>query len=168
MNLGFKKPTRFSSDFGGLKQKGPRRVGRGMGSGMGGHTTGSGHKGQNQRAGGGVPYRGFTGGQQRPMTALAQRGFKNFTREECDLVHTGQLIEAFINGFIDNDSVIDRDYLIKLGLLRPNSKRKIKLLRTKDKKITFVLKVKVDRYSAGAINEVESAGGECLKIISSN
>ena len=52
-----------------------RRVGRGMGSGLG-KTSGRGHKGQKARSGGGVR-RGFEGGQTPLYRRLPKRGFKN-------------------------------------------------------------------------------------------
>ena len=50
-----------------------RRVGRGMGSGLG-KTSGRGHKGQKARSGGGVR-RGFEGGQTPLYRRLPKRGF---------------------------------------------------------------------------------------------
>ena len=52
-----------------------RRVGRGIGSGLG-KTSGRGHKGQKARSGGGVR-RGFEGGQTPLYRRLPKRGFKN-------------------------------------------------------------------------------------------
>ena len=52
-----------------------RRVGRGIGSGLG-KTCGRGHKGQNSRAGGGVPF-GFEGGQMPIHRRIPKRGFRS-------------------------------------------------------------------------------------------
>ena len=52
-----------------------RRVGRGIGSGLG-KTSGRGHKGQKARSGGGVR-RGFEGGQTPLYRRLPKRGFTN-------------------------------------------------------------------------------------------
>ena len=52
-----------------------RRVGRGIGSGLG-KTAGRGHKGQKSRAGGG-PAVGFEGGQMPMHRRLPKRGFKS-------------------------------------------------------------------------------------------
>lgn len=52
-----------------------RRVGRGIGSGIG-KTAGRGHKGQKSRAGGG-PAVGFEGGQMPMHRRLPKRGFKS-------------------------------------------------------------------------------------------
>ena len=52
-----------------------KRVGRGVGSGLG-KTSGRGHKGQKARSGGGVR-RGFEGGQTPLYRRLPKRGFNN-------------------------------------------------------------------------------------------
>ena len=52
-----------------------RRVGRGIGSGLG-KTAGRGHKGQKSRSGGG-PAVGFEGGQMPMQRRLPKRGFKS-------------------------------------------------------------------------------------------
>ena len=57
------------------ERKTRKRVGRGSGSGLG-CTAGKGNKGQNARAGGGVPA-GFEGGQMPLQRRLPKRGFKN-------------------------------------------------------------------------------------------
>ncbi|MFW5799552.1 MAG: uL15 family ribosomal protein, partial [Spirochaetota bacterium] len=58
--------------FGSKKNK--KRKGQGPGSGTG-KTSGKGHKGQNSRSGGGVPYLGFEGGQMRLGRRLPKKGF---------------------------------------------------------------------------------------------
>ncbi len=55
-----------------------RRVGRGIGSGLG-KTAGRGHKGQTSRAGG-FHKVGFEGGQMRLARRLPKRGFTSLTR----------------------------------------------------------------------------------------
>ena len=67
MKLGELKPA--------VEKKARKRVGRGMGSGLG-KTSGKGHKGQKARSGGGVR-RGFEGGQTPLYRRLPKRGFTN-------------------------------------------------------------------------------------------
>lgn len=65
------------AEGGGVKAS--KRVGRGIGSGLG-KTSGKGHKGQNARSGGGVRP-GFEGGQMPLFRRLPKRGFtNNFSR----------------------------------------------------------------------------------------
>ncbi len=60
-------------------KKNPRRVGRGIGSGLG-KTAGRGHKGQKSRSGG-FHKVGFEGGQMPLQRRLPKRGFKSLTKE---------------------------------------------------------------------------------------
>src|SRR6202035_5240375 len=59
--------------------KARRRVGRGIGSGLG-KTAGRGHKGQSSRSGG-FHNVGFEGGQMPLQRRLPKRGFKSLTKE---------------------------------------------------------------------------------------
>ena len=64
-----------------------RRVGRGIGSGLG-KTSGKGHKGQKARSGGGVR-RGFEGGQTPLYRRLPKRGFTNiFAKDYVEVTLT--------------------------------------------------------------------------------
>lgn len=66
-----------------------RRVGRGIGSGLG-KTAGRGHKGQKSRAGG-FHKVGFEGGQMPLQRRLPKRGFVSLTRNDTDEVRLGDL-----------------------------------------------------------------------------
>ncbi len=70
-------------------KKALKRVGRGMGSGLG-KTCGRGHKGQKSRAGG-FHKVGFEGGQMPLQRRLPKRGFKSLTRHRHFEVHLGEL-----------------------------------------------------------------------------
>ena len=70
-----------------------KRVGRGIGSGMG-KTSTRGHKGQNARSGGGVRP-GYEGGQTQLFKRLPKRGFTNVNRKEYALVKLGDLNDKF-------------------------------------------------------------------------
>ena len=67
-----------------------RRVGRGIGSGLG-KTCGRGHKGQKSRAGG-FHKVGFEGGQMPIQRRLPKRGFVSLTRNETANVRVGDLM----------------------------------------------------------------------------
>ncbi len=86
-----------------------RRLGRGIGSGLG-KTSGKGHKGQWARSGGGVRP-GFEGGQMPITRRLPKRGFKSQFRAEYSIVNVGDL-EVFENG-----TVVTAELLKDLGLL---------------------------------------------------
>jgi large subunit ribosomal protein L15 len=70
-------------------KKAPRRVGRGIGSGLG-KTAGRGHKGQKSRAGG-FHKVGFEGGQMPLQRRLPKRGFVSLTRNDCAQVSLSDL-----------------------------------------------------------------------------
>ena len=73
----------------------PRRLGRGVGSGLG-KTSGKGHKGAKARSGGGKRP-GFEGGQMPLVRQLPKRGFKNIFAKEYATVNVSEL-EVFENG----------------------------------------------------------------------
>jgi large subunit ribosomal protein L15 len=73
--------------FGAKKNR--RRVGRGIGSGLG-KTAGRGHKGQHARAGGTHKY-GFEGGQMPLQRRLPKRGFTSITRYDVAQVRLSDL-----------------------------------------------------------------------------
>ncbi len=66
-----------------------RRVGRGIGSGLG-KTAGRGHKGQKSRAGG-FHKVGFEGGQMPLQRRLPKRGFVSLTRDDTQEVRLGDI-----------------------------------------------------------------------------
>lgn len=68
-----------------------RRVGRGIGSGLG-KTAGRGHKGQKSRAGG-FHKVGFEGGQMPLQRRLPKRGFVSLTRGDTAEVRLGDLTQ---------------------------------------------------------------------------
>ena len=79
-------------------RKDRRRVGRGIGSGLG-KTAGRGHKGQKSRSGG-YHKVGFEGGQMPLQRRLPKRGFKSTTLKynaEVTLAALEQLGEAEVN-----------------------------------------------------------------------
>ncbi len=70
---------------------GKKRVGRGMGSGMG-KTSTRGHKGQRSRSGSHM-MRGFEGGQMPLHRRLPKRGFTNIFRTEYSVVNLSRIAE---------------------------------------------------------------------------
>ena len=140
MKLGELKPA--------FERKSKKRVGRGMGSGLG-KTSGRGHKGQKARSGGGVR-RGFEGGQTPLYRRLPKRGFtnihaKNYTEVTLTMLNKSKatdvtaesLVEEGIIGKI-NDGIV----VLATGNL--------------DKK----LNVKAKRFTATAKEKIEALGGK--------
>ena len=124
-----------------------KRVGRGMGSGMG-KTSTRGHKGQWSRSGARL-LRGFEGGQMPLHRRLPKRGFKNIFREEYAVVNLDRL-EAI------GETEITPASLRKAGVVR--TKKKIKILGTGELK--SALTVKAHKFSQTAQDKITKAGGK--------
>jgi large subunit ribosomal protein L15 len=129
-------------------KKNRRRVGRGIGSGLG-KTAGRGHKGQKSRAGG-FHKVGFEGGQMPLQRRLPKRGFLAVTIEKAVEVRSGDLAK------VGADS-IDLAGLKKAGLVPGGAKRaKIILAGAKLEKKFSVSGVGA---SKGAKEAIVKAGG---------
>lgn len=124
-----------------------KRVGRGIGSGLG-KTAGRGHKGQKARAGG-FHKLGFEGGQMPLQRRLPKFGFKSRTAGNVAAVRVGDLarVEA---------EVVDLDALKRAGLV-PRRARGAKVIArgTLDKAVT----VAGLGLTRGARAAIEAAGG---------
>src|ERR1700722_12300588 len=92
---------------------GRKRVGRGMGSGMG-KTSTRGHKGQGSRSGSSL-MRGFEGGQMPLHRRLPKRGFTNIFRVEYTVINLDRVAE--INA-ASNETEFTLETIVGLGLLR--------------------------------------------------
>ena len=90
-----------------------KRVGRGMGSGMG-KTSTRGHKGQGSRSGSSL-MRGFEGGQMPLHRRLPKRGFTNIFRVEYQVLGLDRVAEIVA---AENVTEFTLDKIISLGLLR--------------------------------------------------
>jgi large subunit ribosomal protein L15 len=133
---------------------GRKRVGRGMGSGMG-KTSTRGHKGQGQRTGTSM-MRGFEGGQMPLHRRLPKRGFTNIFRTEYTVVNLDRIVEQ-IEGLTITEIGLD-DYK-KLGL--SSSKRAlIKILGSGE--LTSALTIHAHKFSKSAIEKIEKAGGKAV------
>jgi large subunit ribosomal protein L15 len=124
-----------------------RRVGRGIGSGLG-KTAGRGHKGQKSRSGG-YHKVGFEGGQMPLQRRLPKRGFKSAQLQFNAEVTLGDLnkLEA---------SEVDLLTLKQAGLVSQLAKR-VKVIKTG--KITRAVVLKDVGATAGAKQAIEAAGG---------
>ncbi len=124
-----------------------KRVGRGMGSGMG-KTSTRGHKGQWSRSGARL-LRGFEGGQMPLHRRIPKRGFKNIFREEYAVVNLDRL-EAV------GETEVTPDVLRKAGVVR--TKKRIKILGNGELK--SALTVKAHKFSKTAEEKITKAGGK--------
>lgn len=130
-------------------KKNRKRIGRGYGSGTG-KTSGRGTKGQNSRAGGGVPL-WHQGGDTPYYRRMPKKpGFKNFNRVEYQEVNL-EYLSAFRKG-----SEITPEILREVDLINTLSRPVVILGRGELKK---PLKVKAHRFSKKAKEKIEKAGG---------
>ncbi|MEY2730308.1 MAG: 50S ribosomal protein L15 [Betaproteobacteria bacterium] len=128
-------------------KKARRRVGRGIGSGLG-KTAGRGHKGQKSRAGG-YHKVGFEGGQMPLQRRLPKRGFKSASLKYNAEITLGEL------QLLAADEV-DLVTLKAAGLI-PQIAKVVKVIKTGElsKKVTL----KGIGATAGAKAAIEAAGG---------
>jgi len=132
----------------GIRQK-PKRRGRGEGGGLG-KSAGHGNKGHQARTGGGKTG-SFEGGQMPLIRRVPKRGFFNPFRTESCAVNLSVLEKHFESG-----ATVDRDALLKAGIIKP-SERRIKILG--DGKLTKKLTIKANAFSASAQEKIAAAGG---------
>ena len=126
-----------------------KRLGRGIGSGLG-KTSGKGHKGAKARSGGGKRP-GFEGGQMPLTMRLPKRGFTNKWRVEYATVNVDRL-----NVFEDG-AVVSPVELIQAGILK-NVQDGVKILGNGE--ITKKLTVKATKFTQAAKEKIEAAGGK--------
>ena len=124
-----------------------KRVGRGMGSGMG-KTSTRGHKGQRSRSGSRM-MRGFEGGQMPLHRRVPKRGFTNIFRQEYSIVNLEKLAEL-------GETTINPDVLRKAGVI--STKRKLKILG--DGELKSAITVQAHKFSKSAQEKITQAGGK--------
>ena len=130
------------------KRETKKRVGRGIGSGLG-KTSGRGHKGQKARSGGGVR-RGFEGGQTPLYRRLPKRGFtnihaKNYTEVTLTMLNKSEAKE------------VTAETLLAEGIIgKINDGIVVLATGNLDKKLT----VKAKRFTKAAAEKIEAAGGK--------
>jgi large subunit ribosomal protein L15 len=140
MNLSELRPAEGS-------KKSVFRKGRGHASGNG-KTAGKGHKGQKARSG--APRIGFEGGQMPLYRRIPKRGFTNRNTKEIVAINVDVL-----NRF-DEGATVTVDSLKEIGIIK-NPKDGVKILGNGE--LTKKLDVKVNAFSASAIEKIQALGG---------
>ena len=140
MKLGELKPS--------VKKEERKRLGRGVGSGLG-KTSGKGHKGQKARSGGGVR-RGFEGGQTPLYRRLPKRGFTN--------IHANTYTEVTLKMLNQSKATdVTAETLLEEGIIGKVNDGIVVLATGKlEKKIN----VKAARFTAKAKEAIEALGGK--------
>jgi large subunit ribosomal protein L15 len=125
-----------------------KRVGRGMGSGMG-KTSTRGHKGQGSRSGSRL-MRGFEGGQMPLHRRLPKRGFTNIFKKEYTVVNLARLAEL-------GESNVTPEVLYNRGILKSRNGM-VKILGVGE--LTSKITVTAHKFSASAQEKITKAGGK--------
>ena len=127
----------------------PKRLGRGIGSGLG-KTSGKGHKGSKARSGGGKGP-GFEGGQMPLVRRLPKRGFVNIFATEYAIVNVSKL-DVFADG-----AVVGPLEMIEAGLIKKELDG-VKILGNGE--LTRKLTVKAAKFTGSAKEKIEALGGK--------
>jgi len=125
-----------------------KRVGRGMGSGMG-KTSTRGHKGQRSRSGSRT-MRGFEGGQMPLHRRLPKRGFVNIFRTEYQVVNLSRLAELGV-------SEVTPEVLYSLRVIRDKDGL-VKILGVGE--LSAAITVRAHKFSGTAQQKIVAAGGQ--------
>jgi large subunit ribosomal protein L15 len=135
-----------------LKTKDKKKIiGRGRGTGKGGHTVGRGHKGQKARKGGSKFYLGFEGGQQPLYKKMPEiGGFKSHTSKEITVVS----LNVFSN--FKDGQVVTPETLLENKIIKKIPVGRVKILSdgALSKKLTF----KGFKASSKAKEKIEKSG----------
>jgi len=129
-----------------------KRVGRGMGSGMG-KTSTRGHKGQGSRSGSSL-MRGFEGGQMPLHRRLPKRGFTNIFKTEYEVVNLERLASL-------NETEITPDVLRKAGVVSAKNSL-VKVLGQGE--VAKAITVSAHKFSKSAQEKIEKAGGKITRL----
>ena len=131
------------------KNKRPKRLGRGTGSGKG-KTSGRGHKGYRARSGR-KRLLGFEGGSNPLLSRIPKRGFTNAPfRNDYQIVNVASL-QAF-----RNETKVDAEAMFEAGLIG-DAKKQVKILG--NGKLRKKLTVVASKFSASAAEKISKAGG---------
>jgi large subunit ribosomal protein L15 len=124
-----------------------KRVGRGMGSGMG-KTSTRGHKGQRSRSGSRM-MRGFEGGQMPLHRRLPKRGFTNIFRTEYTILNIDRIAEL-------GAAHVTLETLVKAGLAKNGDLVKV----LGDGELKKKVNVQAHKFSKSAQEKITKAGGK--------
>ncbi|MEG0742665.1 MAG: 50S ribosomal protein L15 [Clostridia bacterium] len=127
----------------------PKRLGRGVGSGLG-KTSGKGHKGAKARSGGGKRP-GFEGGQMPLYRRVPKKGFTNIFRKEYATLNVSAL-EVFENG-----TVVTAELLKEAGIISKTMDG-VKVLGNGE--LTKTLTVEAVKFTETAKQKIEALGGK--------
>ncbi|MYF40715.1 MAG: 50S ribosomal protein L15 [Rhodothermaceae bacterium] len=153
MNLSTLKPAKGAT-------RRNKRLGRGVGSGKGGHSSTRGNKGQKSRTGNHRMPSWFEGGQMPLQRRIPKFGFRNPNRVSYKVLNLAQLEAHIEPKTLDADAPITLEVLIEAGLIRKNDRVKI----LGDGELTTVLNIEVHAFSKSAEAKIQAAGGTITRL----
>ncbi len=136
-----------------------KRIGRGVGSGYGGHSSTKGTKGQKARTGANIPV-WFEGGQMPLQRRIPKFGFKNRFRVEYKPVNIGRIARLVEDGKVDASKPITPTVLVQVGLVQKADL--VKILGTGE--ISQAVTVTAHAFSESARRKIEAAGGSATVV----
>ncbi len=148
MNLATLKPAKGAT-------RRNKRLGRGVGSGKGGHSSTRGNKGQKSRTGNRRMPSWFEGGQMPLQRRVPKFGFKNPNRVSYCVLNLSQLNALLESGKLSADVPVTPDSLVQAGVIR--KKDRIKILGGGE--LAIALKIEAHAFSKSAATKIEAAGG---------
>ncbi|MFN3599431.1 MAG: 50S ribosomal protein L15 [Aquificaceae bacterium] len=131
-----------------------KRVGRGIGSGLG-KTCGKGHKGQKTRSGDRNLPSWFEGGQTPLHKRVPKRGFRPLEKVEYSVVNLRTL-----EGYFQAGEEVTPEVLLQKGLVKKGMPVKV----LGDGELTKPLRVKAHAFSNSAKEKITAVGGTCEEI----
>jgi large subunit ribosomal protein L15 len=132
-----------------------QRLGRGEGSGRGGHSSTRGTKGQSSRSGSKNRPIWFEGGQMPLFRRIPKHGFNNPLRTEYSIANVGRLQALVDEGRLDPDEPVTPERLEELGAVRDAGRVKI----LGDGLLDVSLEISAHAFSTSAQDKIEDAGG---------
>ncbi|MFO8233572.1 MAG: 50S ribosomal protein L15 [Longimonas sp.] len=137
-----------------------KRLGRGVGSGRGGHSSTRGTKGQSSRSGSKNRPLWFEGGQMPLHRRVPKFGFNNPFPTEYSIVNISRIARLIDEGVLDVDTTITPDVLEEAGAVR--SAERVKVLG--DGELSVAVEISAHAFSSSAERKIEDAGGRATHL----
>ena len=149
MDLSNLKPAEGATQTG-------HRLGRGEGSGRGGHSSTRGTKGQSSRSGAGTRPIWFEGGQTPLFQRVPKHGFNNAPfRTDYSISNVKRLQRLLDEEVLHEDEPVTPELLAELGVVR--SANRVKILGDGD--LFDAIEVQAHAFSESARRKIKQAGG---------
>ena len=140
-----------------------KRIGRGVGSGYGGHSSTRGDKGAKSRSGASIPA-WFEGGQMPLQRRIPKFGFKNPFSTQYRAINVARLVRLIEDGALDPAAPVTVEALVGAGVARKGEL--VKILGAGE--LSQALNVTAHAFSESARSKIEAAGGSATVLEGKN